>query len=317
MLCIYGVFCTMDECDECTDQSKCNSINVESENLYCFKADLYDPYAEEYSEYGLDYEEEETKCIVFPKKAETQKLYWQIINGFIKELFSFYGKSLNTEYQKDGFNHIQSQLMKPEKESYSTDEVIKTGPGTLSSLDKDILTSENTCSFHLYGKYFQNPRAPYSDITDKNTCFNARKFNEFKNLIDCGYAIIKFKVDGEDYEIKTCYLVPTSNLPQDFKDVYMEYIEEDLNEGMLNTLLLIVSGKYNEEEDRRRLSSITFNMEVENKYGRKVKYSSDNTKSFEIIAEGEKGPEEALEGQGNHNSYININLILLFLLVGF
>lgn len=238
-----------------------------------------------------------------------------MINGLIKELFSFYGKSL-TGYVKDAYKLLEYQLMTPKKESYSTNKVIEIGPGTLSSIDKDILTSENTCFFHLYGKYIQNYSAPYTNITDKNTCFNARKFNEFKNLIDCGYASFKFKVDQKDYEMKTCYLVPTSNLPQDFNEIYMDYIQEDLNE-MLNSLLLIVTGNYNGEDyDRRRLSGFTYNIEVENKYGRKIKYSSDNTKTFEIIAEGEKGPEEALEGQGNHNSYININLILLFLLFG-
>ena len=67
MLCIYSVFCTMDECNECTDQSKCNSIEFESDNLFCFKADIYNNIPEEYSQYGFEYEDEKTQCIAFPK----------------------------------------------------------------------------------------------------------------------------------------------------------------------------------------------------------------------------------------------------------
>ena len=61
-------------------------------------------------------------------------------------------------------------------------------------------------------------------------------------------------------------------------------------------------------DERRRLATITYEIEAENKYGRKVKYSSQNTQNFEILAEGV---------EGNHSSYIGINLILLFLLFGF
>ena len=68
--------------------------------------------------------------------------------------------------------------MKPGKEFYNTGETIKIYPGSLSSVDLDILKSENTCSYYFYGKHAKNPSRRYIKIEDKNICFNARKFNE-------------------------------------------------------------------------------------------------------------------------------------------
>ena len=33
--------CTLDQCELETDQGKCNSINLEYDDFYCFKADYY------------------------------------------------------------------------------------------------------------------------------------------------------------------------------------------------------------------------------------------------------------------------------------
>ncbi len=69
ILSIYCVFCTMDECNESTDQSKCNSIDVEDENFYCFKHDHISPEEEE----ELAKEEEKVErsgCLAFPKAAD-------------------------------------------------------------------------------------------------------------------------------------------------------------------------------------------------------------------------------------------------------
>lgn len=290
LLSIYCVFCSMDDCTYSTDQDLCNSIKVEDNSLYCFKADLYDPLREEVV----------SQCLVYPKTAEYQKLYWQLENGLNKELYSIDGKNYVTE-------EIEAQLIKPKKEFYNTNEVIKTGPGSLSSKDEEIFKSENTCAFNLFDKFMRNPNEKINNITDKNTCFNARQFEDLENLIDCGYAIIKFKVNGENHEFKTCHLVPTSKFPQSYSILYMSYIEEGAADDLLKDLLLHIS-KNDGSDERRRLATITYEIEAENKYGRKVKYSSQNTQNFEILAEGV---------EGNHSSYIGINLILLFLLFAF
>ena len=59
------------------------------------------------------------------------------------------------------------------------------------------MLSEKTGTYYFYGKFFKSynlaPEPNYEDISDENLCYNAIKFNEFKNLIDCGYAEIKGK----------------------------------------------------------------------------------------------------------------------------
>ncbi len=75
ILSIYCVFCTMDECNESTDQSKCNSIDVEDENFYCFKHDHISPEEEEElaKEEESDKEEEKverSRCLAFPRAAD-------------------------------------------------------------------------------------------------------------------------------------------------------------------------------------------------------------------------------------------------------
>ena len=308
---IYYCFCSIEECIRCKNQEQCNSIDVEESELYCFKADFYQSEERDY--------DPNNKCVVYLKKEENQKIYKRIINGFIKESFSFYGKELD-QIGEEAYEHIGASLEQTEKESYKANEIIKFVPGKLSSTDKNILKSEKTCSYYLYGKFYSNNYANYEDISDKNTCFNAQKFDEFKNIIDCGYAIIKFKVNGNDYEIKTCYLIPTANLPELFNEQFLNNIENDAidDDGMLSDIFGYISGTKilnNDCSRRRRLSTITYSIEVENKYGRKIKFSSDNN-NMEIISEGTPGPNEEDEesSEGNNGAYMDIK-ILKFILI--
>ena len=68
---IYFSFCTMDECDEATDQEKCNSISIGQKGLYCFKADIE-------NEDGED-EEYKNHCMTFPTNADNQKIYLKFV----------------------------------------------------------------------------------------------------------------------------------------------------------------------------------------------------------------------------------------------
>ena len=114
------------------------------------------------------------------------------------------------------------ELTKPKKESYNLDEVVEFEKASFTNKDKDILFSEKTCTYYFYGKYYWDPKKiKYEDITDKNICFNAQQFDDFKNLVDCGYSEMKFSIEGKNYEIKTCFLIPNDNLPKSLNDIYM------------------------------------------------------------------------------------------------
>ena len=322
---IYFSFCTTEQCAEEKDQEKCNSIKVDEEGLFCFKADYEDNDYEDIEDY-----EEEDACLPFPINPDYQKLHFKFVNGIIKEYYSSMGSLLGDSEFYDAF---ESSLFKSDKETYTTSETIKISSGKLSNVDKTIIKSEQTCSYYLYGRYYKSVvllleegnkdvNSKYEDITDKNICYNARKFNDFKNLIDCGHAEIKLKLDGDDYTIQSCYPIPTANLPALYAKEYTNYQKEYIVEGMLKSILYAMAGKdIDEIEDdsgrrRRRLESgFSYDISVENKYGRKITFSSKNENSYTIDAEGVPGPVEELETEsGNKSGFIGINFILLILL---
>ena len=79
LLLTYSCYCTMEECDECDDQTKCNSIEVKYDDFYCFKANFFG---------------EGAWCISYPKEGEYQKVYLNLYSWLIKELFSVSGNAL-------------------------------------------------------------------------------------------------------------------------------------------------------------------------------------------------------------------------------
>ena len=123
---------------------------------------------------------------------------------------------------------------------------------------------------------------------------------------------MKFSIDGEDYEIKTCYFLPNDNMPKNFSDLYMESIQTSIDDGDANIIEQLFYSIAGKSDDTRRLSTMTYEIEVENKKGKKVKYSSDTPK-MKVISEGGKSQD----GDGNtfegNASYVNINFILLIL----
>ena len=240
----------------------------------------------------------------------------------MKEIMSGYGKYLLNSIGED----LDVDLEKPKKETYNTNEIVETEKATLSSKDKEIILSEKTCYYYLFGNYyFDQEKKGYPNITNKNTCFNANQFDDLKNLLDCGYATINYSLNNKDYTIKTCYPIPNDNMPKMFNELLVEYLKRDLKEGLLNYLFNCIAGSCSEEdyddenygdEDydeegnrrrrRRRLSNLKYNIEAENKNGKKIKYSS-NSNTFEVIS----------NAQSNNNSYLKLNLYLLLLFLLF
>ena len=314
---IYFSFCSMESCNDITDQEKCNAEPIGVDGLYCFKANI------ENENVDKDMGEHKTECMTFPIDPDNQKIFFKFVNGIIKESLSSYGK-LPEEYTANLYESLESQIWESRKESYAKEETIEIGPGKLSNEDKTILKSEQTCSYYYFGRYFKNllfyddkgPNTNYENIKDKNICYNAKKFSEFNNLIDCGYAEIKVTLDGREYNINTCYLIPTANLPEMFNEPYSDFQKGFLIDYMLNTIIKSMAGKGDDGDGedldnrirrRRRLETdLSFEIAVENKYGRKITFSSKNANSYTVDAEGSPGNDRA--------SYLGINLILSFLI---
>ena len=312
LLFISYTFCTLEECTNSEDPTICNDIDIEIDGLSCYK---------------FKTDDDSQECLVFPDDPKSQKLYWKFNNGLTKEMFSscddyieYYGNFNQDKNEED------LEFTEGKKDSYNLGETIEIKASQLSSKDLTTIKSKNTCSYLYYGRFYGKPLTQYPDIQNKSVCFNAEKFDDLNDLVDCGYSTIKFITDYETYTINTCYFITNENIPSDlekiFKSIYYESLREEDDEEYdssdLHFIFYLLDSnkhpeKYGDEEGgegrRRRLTSFKYEIVVENEKGRTIKYSSE-TNQFETIAEG-NGKE-----QKKNKAILNsINIILLLLMM--
>ena len=84
LLLITHSYCTIEDCEDSNDQNSCNSIEVEYDDFFCYKAEFH---------------EESPRCTALPKDENNQKLYWNMLNGFIKEMYSYIGSYIREEIE--------------------------------------------------------------------------------------------------------------------------------------------------------------------------------------------------------------------------
>ena len=99
-------------------------------------------------------------CSFVSKKAETQKMYENILKG--------------EDIERAAYNY----------------ELI----GTFSKEDIDTIKRNKTFSYVSFGTY---KKSVYERISDKNLCFNSEQFNYLKGLINCSYAEILLNIGGQ------------------------------------------------------------------------------------------------------------------------
>ena len=97
-------------------------------------------------------------------------------------------------------------------------------------------------------------------------------------------------------------------MPSEFMYLLREYfynIESQVNLDFLTQIFNMLKGN----GDRRRLSDLNYEAIVENKNGRKIKYTNDD-KQFRIISEGNEEEEK-----GSKGVFIKLNILLLLSLL--
>ena len=292
---ISTILCTIEDCNSCTNQNLCNDIKVEFEDFYCFK----------YSHEGASASQ---GCISFPiNKNQNQKSFLNIYNGLVKEINSIY-----PEEQRGTYYNLRAK-----KDTYEKTETVVTKIEQFSSDDNTKLNSAQTCSYYFYGRFIKDAGTKeYENITDKNLCYNAKQFDDLKNLIDCGYATISFSLGQKNYAINTCFLMPNDNLPSEFNKYLKYYLFEALNFDSYLSGIASVSEYLEtikkEQELNRQLQALKYNVEVENKNGKKIKYTSDKD-GFEVVS-SDSGTNSGSSG-GNKGSFVNNNFLLLILIL--
>lgn len=290
LILISYIYCSTDSCENESDQSKCESHAVEFNGFSCYK-------------FKDDYEK---GCTVYPDKAESQKAAFKFVNGMQKEISS--------GYIKEDLDFDKMELYSANKETYSKGEEIVLNEVKLTSEDKRILTSKKTCSYQYYGRFvdyvynlvdYRNYNG-YPNIEDKNVCFNVEQFPDLTDLIDCGYAEIKFRVTNDkQYIIKTCFYIPDNNMPEDF-GAYLKknFIDDIIFNGIMPSLFYSIESLDSQLDSQiRRLDASKYEVIVEDKNGKKVKYTSG---SSEI---------EILEKGNNYFHCLKLNIILLLSLL--
>jgi hypothetical protein len=167
----FFAFCTLESCMEETDQSKCNSHSIEIDKFQCF---IYeDPRGDE-------------NCYIYTKDAKLKNILEQYSMGMFKERLSL---AEDSEIDKGTFT-----LEKNELEASSKGDIIKNKEisVTLTESEKEKLKKRNTCSYQIGGRFIDeiNPNpSPNFNISNKSLCFNVDRFDELKDLVDCGYSL--------------------------------------------------------------------------------------------------------------------------------
>ena len=117
-----------------------------------------------------------------------------------------------------------------EKDSYGIDEVITSKKISFSDLfteeDKKIINNNNTCLYQSKSRFVDpdNYKGEKKiNISDANLCYNADRFEDLKDLFDCGYATIIAKYNNTQFVFNNCYMIPDKNMDKDFRKGMEEF----------------------------------------------------------------------------------------------
>lgn len=103
--------------------------------------------------------------------------------------------------------------------------------------------------------------------------------------------------------IKTCFYIPNDNMPKDVEIILnSNYLKDYLND--IYKILYEVK-----DSERRRLSSINYEVVVEDKNGKKVKYTSDSDEIVNVEVDTEKKKSSC--GILKFNIFLFFSLLLL------
>ena len=306
LLIICSTVCNLESCENEKDTTKCSSHTIDEIDDYSCRL-IHSDYYESGPEKDIEIEENEY-CQIYPDSKKDQKIFWRLIHGQEKELLSAEKESI-----KENMDNIVIQG--PTKNCFCKNETVEIKFSELSNEEIKKIQSANSCAYQYAGRFLDHPEAGIN-ITDKNTCFNAYQFSELKNLVNCGHATITYNTSGNSTTINTCFFIPDNHLPNNTKFLFKRLF---IDSGISN--LIYYSNESRSDSDSNQIiietlrklnNSITsYEVIVEDKYGKKYKYVNDVVEP-EVIEEGTQGNRN----YGYNDSkmlLIQINLLLLII----
>ena len=301
---ISSINCSYESCVH--SSSDCNSYDVdEIDGFSCYLMSSNTPEnretGDEHDFYG---------CIAFPETADYQKIYWRLVKGAMKESLTTWER--DTPY----IDFYPKFVLDPTKDFFKKDEIVYVNYVQVSDEDNKIINSANTCYYKMFGKIIYEQNGKFLNITDKNECFNVQQFPDLRNLLNCGYSTITFNISGKVSTINTCFYIPDNHLPTEFFEMFHNMFVDSYASEIINYQYEgPYSIKSNIGNKQRKLQEnyITYEVEVEDRFGKKYKYNKYNY-TPEIIEEGLQGNQYIYDENGTM-MISNCGLILLIIMI--
>lgn len=288
-----SIYCTAESCLNEADPSQCQKHTLEQQLKYysCFK------YENE------DFPDIEQKCTLYYTNEELQKLYYKYQVGRFKELATMDGGNAAIYYVKGDTVH---------RKEMGVEDV-------LTEEDEKIFFGKNNCWYKAYARFYNDYEGErYINISDKNVCYNVDRFEDLKDIMDCGYATIKGKYKNNSFVLTNCAYILDKNVDELFKDVYKN---EQLSHDILYYFNHVVPSflemaKYNISTNFHRDDVQDYEISIEDRYGNIVTYNIN----AEIIGgddseDGEDNPQKILDSSSrNIRNTLDILFLLYFIL---
>ena len=172
----------------------------------------------------------------------------------------------------------------PEKDSYNKGDTIKfkdfPAKDYLTSNDIKIIKNGNTC-YNKMGQDYKNLKIAKS--LNKSSCQNFDRFEENKNLIDCGYATANVTYQNKVYQYFHCYHTADANADPGFKQFYNEFYSnayfQELSHAVLEEFTIEIAQylKVNNLKKRKLINPTDYDLKVsvEDRYGNIIIYDKN------------------------------------------
>ncbi len=288
-----SIYCTADSCLNETDPSQCQKHTIEQKFKYysCFKFE------------NEDFPDFEEKCTLYYTNEELQKLYYKYQVGRFKEWATMNGGNAGIYYVKGDTVHRKEMEIED----------------VLTKEDEKIFFGKNNCWYKAYARFYNDYEGErYINISDKNVCYNVDRFEDLKDIMDCGYATIKGKYKNNSFVLTNCAYILDKNVDELFKDVYKNgELSYDIGYYFNHVVpSFLEMAKYNISTNFHRDDVQDYEISIEDRYGNIVTYNIN----AEIIGgddseDGEDNPQKILDSSSrNIRNTLDILFVLYFIL---
>lgn len=288
-----SIYCTAYSCLSETDPSQCQKHSLEQKFKY-YSCSKYE---------DDDFPEKKEKCTLYFTNEELQKLDYKYQVGRFKEYATIYGGFSSIIYVKGDTVHQKEMEIKD----------------VLTKEDEKIFFGKNNCWYKAYARFYNDYEGErYINISDKNVCYNVDRFEDLKDIMDCGYATIKGKYKNNSFVLTNCAYILDKNVDERFKDFYKD---GELSYNILYYFNHVVPSflemaKYNISTNFHRDDVQDYEISIEDRYGNIVTYNING----EIIGgddseDGEDNPQKILDSSSrNIRNTLDILFLLYFIL---